>query len=233
MILVSGGQFMGYIRCHTHLLLGAHSEFVGMILVTRMCSHRQTGTRLYGGIMRVSCVVALVLSCALSGSAFAQSQPLSERLVIQSSNLPADELSLLESQFACSSCKEADIQESVREKVRGLGYFKAVVSNPVITTMDSNGEHVVRNTVAVDAGARYYVGDIEINGAKLLPMSQLLGAMPLRPGMVFSATLLGMGLENLRKVYAGFGHPNMVAVPSVRIDELHHVVTLTLDIDEG
>ena len=183
--------------------------------------------------MRVSCVVVLALGCALSGSSFAQPHPLPERLVIQSSNLPADERALMESQFACSSCKEADIQESVQEKVRGLGYFKAVVSNPVITTMDSNGEHVVRNTVTVDAGARYYMGDIEINGAKLLPMSQLRGAMLLRSGMVFSTTLVGIGLENLRKIYVGAGHPNMVATPSVRLDEVHHVVTLTLDIDEG
>ena len=55
----------------------------------------------------------------------------------------------------------------------------------------------------------------------------------LKDGQIFNATLVGKGLENLRKAYGQLGYINFTAVPTPRIDEAKKLVYLNIDIDEG
>ena len=55
----------------------------------------------------------------------------------------------------------------------------------------------------------------------------------MKDGDYFNATLVGKGLENLRKAYGQLGYINFAAVPNPKVDDAKKTVTLDIDIDEG
>ena len=182
--------------------------------------------------MRWISLVASLLCSVLPSLSLAQGQALPQQLAIRSENLPYEERALMELYFVCPSCDATEIHYAVQQQVGGLGYVKAVVSAPTAVTVESGSGRFIRNTVTVDAGRRYYMGNLAIFGSKSFPIDQLKRAVLLQSGMVFSTPLLGTSLENLRQLYAGAGLRNMTAAPILCFDETRHVINLTLDINE-
>jgi outer membrane protein insertion porin family len=54
-----------------------------------------------------------------------------------------------------------------------------------------------------------------------------------RDGDWFNATLIGKGLENLKKAYGQLGYINFGAIPKPVYDEEKKTVSMNIDIDEG
>src|ERR1019366_166559 len=61
----------------------------------------------------------------------------------------------------------------------------------------------------------------------------LRATFAIKDGEYFSGTLIGKGLEALRKAYGQLGYVNATAVPKVEYDEAKKTVSLQIDIDEG
>jgi len=134
--------------------------------------------------------------------------------------------------------------ERVRQAMRDRGFFRASVDQPEthirnqggisIFTLRPRKGKVMDITLPVEEGDRYRLGSITFTGNKAVSNTKALrGLFKLKDGQIFDATLIGKGLENLRKAYGTLGYINFTAVPTPSIDEAKKLVSLNIDIDEG
>jgi outer membrane protein insertion porin family len=134
--------------------------------------------------------------------------------------------------------------ERVRQAYQSRGYFKAVVGEPathirnegglsLLTFRPKQGKRIdIR--LPIEEGERYRVGGITFTGNKAVTNTKALrGQFQVKDGDYFNTTVIGKGLENLRKAYGQLGYINFVGTPTPRVDEAKRLVYLDIDIDEG
>ena len=86
----------------------------------------------------------------------------------------------------------------------------------------------------VEEGARYKLGTITFTGNQHINnLKALRATFAIKDGDWFNATLVGKGLENLKKAYGQLGYINFGAIPKPVYDEQKKTVSLQVDIDEG
>jgi len=125
------------------------------------------------------------------------------------------------------------LEERIRQGLRDMGYANASVEIPQLASMPvpSPGQPV-DVTVQISAGAIYRLSEIRFEHASFRP-EQLRTGFPIADGSVFNATAIGKGLDNLKNFYQSIGFTNFGAIPKLQCDEAHHLIVLTIDIDEG
>lgn len=134
--------------------------------------------------------------------------------------------------------------ERVRQAYRDRGYFKANMGEPATHIRNEGGLSLftfrprqgkrIDIRLPVEEGDRYRLAGITFTGNKAVSNTRALRAQfAMKDGDYFSATLIGKGLENLRKAYGQLGYINFAAVPTPEFDEAKKTITLKIDIDEG
>ncbi|MHB1936961.1 MAG: outer membrane protein assembly factor BamA [Acidobacteriaceae bacterium] len=134
--------------------------------------------------------------------------------------------------------------ERVRQAYRDRGYFRASVEQPLTHIRNQGGLYIplihsrkgrsIDITIPVEEGDQYRLGGITFTGNKRVTNVKALRALfKLKDGQILNTSLIGKGLENMRKAYGQLGYINFTAVPAQRIDEPKKLVYLTMDIDEG
>jgi len=89
-------------------------------------------------------------------------------------------------------------------------------------------------SVHVDEGVQYKLGDITFDHNKALAdVNALRGVFPINEGDVFSREKIATGLENLRKIYRGFGFINFTSIPNAKFDDEEELIHVDIDCDEG
>ncbi len=153
---------------------------------------------------------------------------------------------ILENLFARTydESKLEEDTERVRLAYRDRGYFRASVGEPMTNIRSVGGIYipllhnrkgkVIDITLPVDEGQQYRLGGITFTGNKRVTNVKALRALfKLKDGQVFEASMIGKGLEAMRKAYGQLGYINFTAVPTPRVDEAKKLVFLNIDIDEG
>ncbi|MHB1674534.1 MAG: outer membrane protein assembly factor BamA [Acidobacteriaceae bacterium] len=153
---------------------------------------------------------------------------------------------ILEDLFARTydESKLEEDSERVRQAYRDRGYFRASVEQPLTHIRNQGGLYIplihsrkgksIDITMPVEEGAQYRLGGITFTGNKRVTnVLALRSLFKLKDGQIFDASLVGKGLENMRKAYGQLGYINFTAVPTPRIDEAKKLVFLNIDIDEG
>jgi outer membrane protein insertion porin family len=134
--------------------------------------------------------------------------------------------------------------EHVLYAFRDRGYFRAEVGDPQTHIRDDNGfsfitfhpKHGKRIdiTIPITEGGRYKLVGITFHGNKAATNVKALRSLfPMKDGDYFDSSLVGKGLDNLRKAYGQLGYINFSAVPTPKIDEAKKTITLDIDVDEG
>jgi outer membrane protein assembly factor BamA len=118
--------------------------------------------------------------------------------------------------------------------VTAKGYLRATVGNPRNET--ENGSRII--VVAIQEGALYRLGEVEISGSKLFSPSQVREMMGLRKGDIANAETLSVGLyERVKEAYSDFGYIQYTAEvePTFHIKDgaQEGVVDFRVTIDEG
>ena len=113
--------------------------------------------------------------------------------------------------------------------LRDPGYAKGVVK--LQPTSGSGPSTTV--SVRIAAGSRYTLTAFSVTGATVFSQTELVQQSPLHTGHLFSASAIGKGLESLTKLYRAKGYPEAVTSPRLQSDEVHHTITVILDVDEG
>jgi outer membrane protein insertion porin family len=134
--------------------------------------------------------------------------------------------------------------ERVRLAYRDKGYYNAAVEEPKTQIRDQGGLNLftfrpnkgkrIDILMPIEEGARYRLGTITFSGNKAANNVKALRAtFAVKDGDWFNATLVGKGLENLKKAYGNLGYINFGAIPKPTYDEVKKTVSLDIDIDEG
>jgi outer membrane protein insertion porin family len=134
--------------------------------------------------------------------------------------------------------------ERVRQAYRDKGYYNAAIEEPKTQIRDQGGLNWftfrpnkgkrIDILMPIEEGARYRLGTITFTGNKAVTnVRALRSTFAVRDGDWFNATLMGKGLENLKKAYGQLGYINFGAIPKPSFDEQKKTVSLSVDIDEG
>jgi outer membrane protein insertion porin family len=134
--------------------------------------------------------------------------------------------------------------ERVRFAFRDKGYYNAAVEQPKTQIRDQGGLNWltfrpnkgkrIDILMPIEEGARYRLGTITFTGNKAVTNARALrGTFAVKDGDWFNATLIGKGLENLKKAYGALGYINFGAIPKPVFDEEKKTVSMVIDIDEG
>lgn len=134
--------------------------------------------------------------------------------------------------------------ERVRHAYLDKGYYNAAVEEPKTQIRDEGGLNWftfrpnkgkrIDILMPIEEGARYRLGTITFTGNKAVNNQKALrGTFPIKDGDWFNATMMGKGLENLKKAYGQLGYINFGAIPKPVFDEQKKTVSLNVDIDEG
>ncbi|MGD0293920.1 MAG: outer membrane protein assembly factor BamA [Terracidiphilus sp.] len=134
--------------------------------------------------------------------------------------------------------------ERVRQAFRDKGYYNTAVEEPKTQIRDEGGLNWftfrprkgkrIDILMPIEEGARYRLGSITFTGNKAVTNVRALRAtFAVKDGDWFNATLIGKGLENLKKAYGQLGYINFGAIPKPLFDDQKKTVSLNIDIDEG
>jgi len=134
--------------------------------------------------------------------------------------------------------------ERVRQAYRDKGYYNAAIEEPKTQIRDQGGLNWftfrpnkgkrIDILMPVEEGARYRLGTITFTGNKAVNnVKALRSTFAVKDGEWFNATLIGKGLENLKKAYGQLGYINFGAIPKPVFDDQKKTVSLNIDIDEG
>jgi outer membrane protein insertion porin family len=134
--------------------------------------------------------------------------------------------------------------ERVRQAYRDKGYYTAAVEDPKTQIRDEGGLNWftfrprtgkrIDILMPIEEGARYRLGTITFTGNKAVRNTRALRAtFAIKDGDWFNATVIGKGLDNLKKAYGQLGYINFGAIPKPVFDEAKKTVSLEIDIDEG
>jgi len=134
--------------------------------------------------------------------------------------------------------------ERVRFAYRDKGYANAAIETPRTQIRDEGGLNWftfrprrgkrIDILMPVEEGERYRLGSITFTGNTHLNNTKALRAQfNIKDGDWFNATLIGKGLDNLKKAYGQLGYINFGAIPKPVYDDQKHTVSFQIDIDEG
>jgi outer membrane protein insertion porin family len=137
-----------------------------------------------------------------------------------------------------------DDSERVRFTYRDRGYYNAAIEEPKTQIRDQGGLNFftfrpnkgkrIDILMPIEEGERYRLGTITFTGNKAVANVKALRAtFAVKDGDWFNATLVGKGLENLKKAYGQMGYINFGAIPKPVFDEDKKTVSMVIDIDEG
>ena len=134
--------------------------------------------------------------------------------------------------------------ERVRFAYRDRGYYNAAIEEPKTQIRDEGGLNFftfrpnkgkrIDILMPIEEGERYRLGTITFTGNKAVKNERALrSTFAVKDGDWFNATLVGKGLENLKKAYGQMGYINFGAIPKPTYDEEKKTVSMVIDIDEG
>jgi len=144
-----------------------------------------------------------------------------------------------------------DLEVGIRGLYQDNGYFKVLVKDPVVETVDANRAgipvpipvigrkrgKVTNLTIPIEEGERYRMGKLFIRNADpekgLSLNAELLPKIfPLKEGDIFAVDKVRKALEDYRKLYGEYGYIDFTAVPLTDVDEPTKKINLTLEFDE-
>jgi len=147
---------------------------------------------------------------------------------------------------------DEDLEEGVRAAYQNAGYFKVVVHDPVLKTVDQHrpglplaGAPLIGRergkatniSIAIEEGEQYRMGRLVIRSADpdkglTLKREPLEMAFPLKKGDIFNLDKVRKSIENYTKIYGVYGFVDFTATPSMDIHEDTKTIDLTFDFDE-
>jgi len=143
-----------------------------------------------------------------------------------------------------------DLEAGIRDVYQSAGYFKVVVKDPIVTTVDVNREGLgplpiigrqhgkaTNITIPIEENEQYRMGKLVIRSADptkglSLKREYLESVFPLHQGDIFDISKIRKAIENYNKLYGVYGYIDFTAVPLPDVHDDTKIIDLTLDFDE-
>ncbi len=126
----------------------------------------------------------------------------------------------------------------IKHKLQENGYMKATVGEPRIEEVIKSSillkrQKMKKIIIPVDAGPRYRVGEVEIEGNKVFSTEALSRFIKFKKGEIYSAEIRDEIVNDIGKNYLNKGYLYSRIIPIESLDSERKTVNVTFKIDEG
>lgn len=128
--------------------------------------------------------------------------------------------------------------EAIREKFKEHGYMEATVGEPRIEEITKRSvflkkRKMLKIIIPVDAGYLYRVGEVKIEGSKVLALKPLRKMIKLKEGDIYNFKLREQSVEDIQEIYADGGYLLAQIYPVENMDPKRKRISVTFNILEG
>ncbi|HLP62765.1 MAG TPA: outer membrane protein assembly factor BamA [Candidatus Deferrimicrobium sp.] len=128
--------------------------------------------------------------------------------------------------------------EEVKLRLQQKGYLEAKVENPTFSmvskyTVFGKYQPMMKISIPIDVGPQYTLGNINIEGNKILKTQFLRDTLKLKTGKVYNIKKRNKMIEEILKVYRSLGYIYCNVAPLDDLDPVKKVADLTLRFSEG
>jgi outer membrane protein insertion porin family len=145
---------------------------------------------------------------------------------------------------------DEDLEIGIRGLYQDNGYFKVLVKDPVVQTLDVNGGVIgsvpwigskhgkaTNITIPIEEGERYRMGTLHVRSADpdkgLSFKTEFLESIfPLKKGEIFSVAKVRKAIEDYTKFYGNYGFIDFTAVPDTDVHDDTKTIDMTFAFDE-
>lgn len=147
-------------------------------------------------------------------------------------------LNILGSKDVYNKEKIAEDLEAVKSRLQQKGYLEAKVGSPTTSMFDhptvfGKKRSMMRITIPVEVGPRYKLGDVKVEGNKILKDAYFKETIKLKKGHYYNSKKRNKLIEEIQKVYGSLGYIYTNITPLENLDPVKKVADLTLRINEG
>ncbi len=128
--------------------------------------------------------------------------------------------------------------EEVRLRLQQKGYLEAKVGTPEFSMVNKKTvfgklQKMLKISIPVELGPRYRVGNIVLDGNKVIRGDFLKSMITLKKGQVYNIKKRNKFIEEIQKFYGGVGYFYAQVVPSENLDPVKQTADLTINIQEN
>jgi outer membrane protein insertion porin family len=134
--------------------------------------------------------------------------------------------------------KLPDDVDKLKQKFQEFGYMEATVGEPRVEEVTKRNvlfrrQKMMRIIIPVSAGYLYRVGEIKIDGNKILRSEFLRSLVKLEAGDIYNTKVREKAMEKMQEFYRNFGYLFCQIAPVENLDPKRKLVNLTFNIYEG
>ncbi len=154
------------------------------------------------------------------------------------SNLPHNLFSWVTGKDVYKENKISEDLDKIRAKFQENGYMEATVGEPRTEEMTKKTvffktQKMMRIVIPVNAGYRYTVGDISVEGNKSVAGPYLRSLIKLKKGDFYSTKAREKAIESIGETYRNFGFLYIQVMPVESLDPKNKRVNVTYNISEN
>ncbi len=128
--------------------------------------------------------------------------------------------------------------EKIRKKLQEAGYMEATVGEPRIEeitrrTIFFKKRNMKKIIIPLDAGYRYTVGDVKIEGNKVIATKYIRQLIKFQKGAVYNTKIREDSVKDIGELYANGGYLYAQIIPVESLDPKRKQVNVTFNIYEG
>lgn len=132
---------------------------------------------------------------------------------------------------------EEDLEE-LKVRLQQKGYLEAKVGNPGFSsvkgrTFFGSVQEMMQISIPVELGPRYRLGEVNIEGNKIIKTEYLKRISKLKKGKYYNIKKRNKLMEEIQKLYGSLGYIYAQVSPVENLDPIKKIADLTLKIYEG
>ncbi|MFY9530223.1 MAG: outer membrane protein assembly factor BamA [Candidatus Acidiferrales bacterium] len=146
---------------------------------------------------------------------------------------------------------DEDLEVGIRGLYQDNGYFKVLVKDPVLKTVDESrggvpgpwpgigSKHGKRTdiTIPIEEGERFRMGSLSFTSSDpdqpLFFKTEFLARIfPLKQGDIFSTDKIRKAFETYKKLYGEYGYIDFTTTPDTEIDDVKKIINLKMVLDQ-
>jgi outer membrane protein assembly factor BamA len=127
----------------------------------------------------------------------------------------------------------SEVENPIREAMRSLGYFKAVVTVTPYLVLAGSKERRYVVSAEIESGPQYRFGGLQVSGATVVPADELRDQFLLHRGELFDVAKIRQGLESIGRLYGSKGYIDATPEADTTVDDKNGIIDLLVKVDEG
>ncbi len=128
--------------------------------------------------------------------------------------------------------------EGVKTRMQEKGYLESKVGTPTFSTFQGrtafgSSRKMMRISIPVELGPRYRLGELKIEGNKLIKTEFLKSLVKMENGKSYNIKKRNKLIDEIQKIYGSLGYIYANVSPVENLDPVKKIADLTLNIHEG